>query len=121
MREHGVPMTDPEVDGDTVRQGRPDKGAAGDKLFPAEDACKQYRPAQETGPGMDLKKELTRTEAKCMREHGVENFPDPAADGTIQVPSEVGADPQYMDARQICRAQSELEWASRRPTPGATR
>jgi len=120
MREHGVPMTDPEVDGDTVRQGHADKGAARDKLFPAEDACKQYRPAQEVGPVMDLKNELARQEARCMREHGVENYPDPGPDGT-RVPSEVGADPDFMDARETCRAQTDAEFASRAPSPGATR
>ncbi|GAA4557760.1 hypothetical protein [Planotetraspora kaengkrachanensis] len=120
MREHGVPMTDPEVDGDTVRQGHADKGAAGDKLFPAEDACKQYRPPQEVGPVMDLKKELALKESRCMREHGVENFPDPGPDGT-RVPSEVGADPDFMDARETCRAQTVAEFASRAPSPGATR
>jgi hypothetical protein len=121
MREHGVPMTDPEVDGDNVRQGRIDKGAAGDKLFPADDACKQYRPPQETGPVVDLKNELARQEARCMREHGVENFPDPNTDGFNRISEEVGNDPQYPEARDFCRAQAEAEFASRAPSPGATR
>ncbi|GII59309.1 hypothetical protein Pth03_76980 [Planotetraspora thailandica] len=121
MREHGVPMTDPEVDGDIVRRGRADKGAAGDKLFPAEDACKQYLPAQETGPMMDLKKELALQEARCMREHGVENFPDPNPDGPTRISDEVGSDPDFMDAREFCRAQSEAKSASLAPSPGATR
>jgi hypothetical protein len=115
MREHGVPMTDPEVDGSDVREGRKDKGAAGDKLFPAEDACKRYRPAQETGPMMDLKKELALKFSRCMRAHGVENFPDPDANGT-RVSGEVGADPEYMQSRDTCEAQTEAESASRGPS-----
>jgi hypothetical protein len=120
MREHGVPMTDPEVDGDYVRLGQIDKAAAGDKLNPADDACKQYRPAQEAGPATDLKNELARNFAKCMRAYGVEDYPDPGPDGT-RVPPAVNADPDFMDARPICDAQEAAEWASRAPSVGVTR
>src|SRR4051794_30932522 len=70
MREHGVPMTDPVVDGTNVRRGPVDKAAAGDKLFPAEDACKQFLPPPETGPEADQKNQLALLYARCMREHG---------------------------------------------------
>lgn len=119
MREHGVPITDPEVDGTNVRRGIPDKAAAGDKLFPAEDACKRYFPPQETGPETDQKNELARLFSKCMREHGVEKFPDPGPDGGTRIPSEVGADPQYWEARAACDAQSNAAWASMHPSAGA--
>ncbi|MEU6430915.1 hypothetical protein ABZ860_33875 [Microbispora sp. NPDC046973] len=118
MREHGVPMADPEVEGDTVRQGRYEKGAVSeDTEIKAEEACKQYRPPQERGPGMDLKKELARRFARCMREHGVEKFPDPDPDGPTRVSSEVGADPRYPQARQACDAQTDAAFRSMRPSP----
>jgi hypothetical protein len=122
MREHGVPMADPEVDGDTVRQGRYDKGAvSADTEIKAEEACKQYRPPQERGPDVDLKSELARQEARCMREHGVENFPDPNPDGPTRISEEVGGDPQFAEAREFCRAQTTAALASARPSAGATR
>jgi hypothetical protein len=117
MREHGVPMTDPVADGTNVRRGTVDKDAAGDKLFPAEDACKQFLPPQETGTGVDEKNELARLYSRCMREHGVEKFPDPGPDGT-RVPSEVGEDPQYPQARAACDAQINAAWASTHPSAG---
>lgn len=120
MREHGVPMADPEVDGDIVRPGHIDKGAAGDKLFPAEEVCKRYRPAQQAGTEMDLKIELALRLARCMRANGVENFPDPGPDGT-RISAEVGSDPDFITAREICEAQADAQWASRAPTPQATR
>jgi hypothetical protein len=118
MREHGVPMTDPTVDGTNVRRGTVDKEAAGDKLFPAEDACKHLLPPRETGPGADEKNELALLYSRCMREHGVEKFPDPGPDGT-RVSSEVGEDPQYWEARAACEAQTDAAWASKHPSPGA--
>jgi hypothetical protein len=119
MREHGVPMDDPVVQGDNVNPGRIDKGAAGDKLFPADDACKHLRPAPEAGPQLDFKNELARRFAQCMRAHGVENFPDPAADGSgTQVSAEVGADPQFQEARETCKAQSDAEFRSGAPSAG---
>jgi hypothetical protein len=120
VREHGVPMADPEVNGSDVKLGKADKGAAGDKLYAAEDACKQYRPAQEVGPVVDLKHELARKFSKCMREHGVENYPDPRPDGQTRTSQEIGDDPQYLDAREICTAQQAAEFASRAPSPRAT-
>lgn len=120
MREHGVPMTDPVVDGTNVRRGTVDKAAAGDKLFPAEDACKQFLPPQQTGTGVDEKNELARLYSRCMREHGVEKFPDPGPDGT-RVPSDVGEDPQYPEARKTCDARSNAAWSSMHPSAGATR
>jgi hypothetical protein len=122
MREHGVPMSDPEVDGDAVRQSRYDKDAVSrDTEIKAEEACKRYRPPQETGPEMDFKNELQRQFSRCMREHGVENFPDPNPDGPTRIDESIGEDPQYGQARPICDAQVAAAFASFRPGSGATR
>lgn len=118
MREHGVPMTDPEVDGDIVRQGTTDKDAVSEETTArAEQACLQYRPPQETGPLIDFKKEVARQFSRCMREQGVERYPDPNPDGPTRIGRDIGDDPQYRQARAFCDAQAQAASASLRPTP----
>jgi hypothetical protein len=108
MREHGVPMADPEVEGDTVRQGRYDKDAVSESVErTAEDACAGQRPPQETGPGVDFKNGLARAYARCMRAHGVADYPDPNPNGQTRVGPEIGQDPQYPDARKVCDAEQD--------------
>ena len=65
----------------------------------AEDACARHRPPQETGPGMDFKNEQSRQYARCMRAHGVADYPDPDPNGPTRVGPEIGRDPEYPDAR----------------------
>ncbi|WP_214106088.1 hypothetical protein [Acrocarpospora catenulata] len=116
MRGKGVPMADPQVDGDLVREGKVEGDADKDKVDAAKEACKQYRPPQEGGPVMALKQDLARRFARCMREHGVEEYPDPNPDG----PTRGGAereDPQYPEAKQTCDAQIDAAFASSRPSP----
>ena len=125
LPEEGTATTEDhrnEVDGDFVRQGRYDKGAVSvDTETRAEEACKRYRPPQQTGPDADFKNELARQFARCMREHGVEKFPDPNPDGSPnRIGEDITSDPQYHEAREFCTQQSNAA-ASRRPTPGASR
>ena len=49
--------------------------------------------------------EQLRQLAKCMREHGVTNYPDPAADGSMQIGGQSGLnpeDPTFKAAEQAC-------------------
>ncbi|WP_063828611.1 hypothetical protein [Actinopolymorpha alba] len=117
MRAEGLPWPDPEVDGDTVRLRGLDssKGAVdADTLHKAEEACKQDRPVLNA-PDMELKLEGALEYARCMRAHGVENFPDPDANGGFQLPQEQ-TDPDYDQARATCRQPR-----TQSPSPGATR
>jgi hypothetical protein len=103
MREHGVPEADPQVFGDRVRVGGGyDKSAIDPQVFAdAVEACRQYEPVlpPEEAAG---KAEAGREEARCMRAHGVENFPDPGPDGHADVPESVRLDPQYDEAERAC-------------------
>jgi len=116
MREHGVPMSDPQQDGDRVLRPRVDPGFDKGEADAAEEKCKSLQPPQETGPEMDQKIELARRFAVCMRAHGVENYPDPDADGRTRVSDEVGNDPQNPDARDACDAETAKQLASLRPS-----
>jgi len=104
MREHGVPEADPVVnaDGGVRVGGGYDKGAIDPDVFEkAKTACTQYEP-QLNPQEQALKLEGARQESRCMREHGVENFPDPDPNLDRPVPDSVRDDPQYDEAVRAC-------------------
>jgi hypothetical protein len=118
MRDHDVPVADPQVqpDGHVRLGGGYDKHAVDDDvLAKAIEACKQYRPVL-SGPDQEKKLEGARGFARCMRAHGVESFPDPDPNdlGTAP-PDTVRDDPQYQQARETCWTQGASQ------SPGATR
>ena len=104
MRAHGVPEVDPQVgsDGNVRVGGGYDKGAVdGDVLRQAIEACKQYEPVLPADV-LAQKLEAAREESRCMRAHGVENFPDPGPDLRVDIPDSVRQDPQYDEAKAVC-------------------
>jgi hypothetical protein len=84
MRDHGVDMADPTFDqgGATVVQ-RVKKGDE-DKMNAAQKACQKYqdqiKPPQMSEAEQKEAKESALANARCMREHGITNFPDPQFD-----------------------------------------
>ena len=117
MREHGVPEADPQIlpDGTVRVGGGYDKqGLDNEVLRTAIQACKPYEPVL-TGPDRDLKLAGAREYSRCMRVHGVEDFPDPDASGRLELPQEQ-TDPDYEQAKAFCRAQPQSS-----PSPEATR
>ncbi|MDG6106721.1 hypothetical protein Daura_29145 [Dactylosporangium aurantiacum] len=114
MREHGVPEADPVVDGNgNVRVGGGyDKGSIdGEVLERAVAACEQYRPVLDAGE-LAGKLDVAREESRCMRAHGVEDFPDPEPDLDLEVPDSARQDPQYEEARAAC-----IRHGGRSPAP----
>lgn len=105
MRAHGVPMSDPQVQSDgTPRRGRIDKAAVSEEVLGvAKQACKQYEPVIPADV-MAPKLEAMRGYSRCMRAHGVEDYPDPDPDGRVQLPREQ-TDPDYDQAKATCDAQ----------------
>jgi hypothetical protein len=102
LREHGLDVADPE-DGQlpAIEQGT----ASEQEVDAATQACKQYAPTRDRAlSGEDAEK--LRTVAKCMREHGFENFPDPDPDqGGIAIPDDSGIDtksPEFKAAQEQC-------------------
>ncbi|GAA3450496.1 hypothetical protein [Dactylosporangium matsuzakiense] len=106
MRDHGVPMEDPNFDGGGVSLsigGDIDKG----KVDAAQAECKQYMPNNGEPPKIDAAHlEEMRKYAQCMRENGVPNFPDPQEEGGFMINSDqLGVDPrgeQMKKAEQAC-------------------
>ena len=114
MREHGVDMPDPVFDGGGVRQKGPDEGVSRAKLEDAEQACrkllKDIEPPKLSDEEQEEFKQAALANSRCMREHGVENFPDPTfgADGRASVRIRKGSgpdpdDPAFEKAQEACK------------------
>ncbi|MFC5004488.1 hypothetical protein ACFPIJ_42510 [Dactylosporangium cerinum] len=116
MREHGVPMSDPVFSGDDVNFTLP-KGIDQAVQDRAQAACGRYQGGGNGGAPPAEKTEAMRQYSRCMREHGVEHFPDPGANGDIQIDKPVSDDPQYPAAKVACDAMM----ASNHPNGGPTK
>jgi hypothetical protein len=83
MRENGIDMPDPEPGGGgMVRLG---DGVDPQKARAAMEQCREHLPNGGESRQLDPEQlENLRKMAQCMRDNGVEDFPDPPADGVIQ-------------------------------------
>jgi len=103
MRENGVDMDDPEPGkGIQLKVG---PGTSQETVQAALEACREYNP-QENGSGRpDPQREAAVREfAQCMRDNGVEAFPDPEPGSPgIKITGEVGQDPDFKAAQQACQ------------------
>ena len=99
MREHGVPMLDPDANGD-VRGVDAGKGSLDpETVGAAQRACSGYQPVDAAADALRLEK--AREYSRCMRRNGVEDFPDPDANGQVLLPDEI-TDPDYDHAKEFC-------------------
>jgi hypothetical protein len=108
MRDHGVDMPDPEVDGGRISQRINAK--PGQDVEAAHEACKQYAPSGGPGSGQQdpQMRERMLAHAKCMRDNGVESFPDPDPNaGGIRIDGKIAGDPDFEAAQKKC--ETELE------------
>ncbi|GAA4731960.1 hypothetical protein Prum_003250 [Phytohabitans rumicis] len=101
MREQGIDMPDPGAGG-----GMEFTDATAEKMKAASEACRQYMPAegelQQQVSAEDL--EQMRKLAQCMREKGIDKFPDPGPDGLSLAGT--GLDPQdatFKAAEEACK------------------
>jgi len=106
MRDQGMTwFPDPQPGGGLGI--RVPQGTDKDKFDKAMQACKKYMPNGGEPPKLDAAAmEQARQMAKCMRENGVPNFPDPRPDGSIQIDGDkVGlgpGDPKFDAADKAC-------------------
>ncbi|WP_436522903.1 hypothetical protein [Actinoplanes sp. HUAS TT8] len=104
MREQGMTWF-PDPSGGKMTVHVPDSVKKED-FDKAQQACRKWAPNGDNAPkpsAEDLAKE--REMAKCMRENGLPNFPDPKADGSIELGSGLGIDPEsptFKAAQQKC-------------------
>lgn len=103
MRENGVQVDDPEP-GKGLRM-KFDGSVPREKVEKAQEACKQYAPSGEKGGQGDPKRaEAMRKVAQCMRDNGVEKYPDPEGN-MVRITAEVGQDPDFKSAQEKCQKQ----------------
>lgn len=111
MRENGVPEFPDPVNGRLQLRAGPDSGIRPDspEFKAAQEACQDLAPAgaQTGGGGNPQMQEQVLEYAKCMRENGVPDFPDPQFEGggvRMQLPQGVSEDsPQFQKAQQACQ------------------
>ena len=115
MREHGVDMPDPQFQGGGIMQRGPDEKTPRATIEKAQEACKEIQKRMEPSEPpseADQKKmrEAALAHAKCMREHGIENFPDPTfgenGQITLKIDKRSGInpnDPDFKEAQEACQ------------------
>jgi hypothetical protein len=111
MRSHGVPaFPDPSASGSVFSHSHTSAGIAGslgvsNTVYQAAlDACRHLVPNSYASSGTSqqvLSQVLTF--AKCMRSHGVPNFPDPDSTG-LQVPPGMTQSHQFQTAYRSCES-----------------
>lgn len=140
MRDQGIDMPDPEfIEGEGGGGGFALKAEAGvatdaapaDQANPREDmgkfkeaiqACQKYQPQGGEMGKIDPEMEAKMREfAKCMRENGVEDFPDPEEGGGIRIMGGEGgidpSDPTFQAAQEKCGANMPKMRAGAVTTP----
>ncbi|MEV0170103.1 hypothetical protein AB0I00_03090 [Streptomyces sp. NPDC050803] len=98
LREHGVNVEDPGEGGGIHITGRTPKA----KVDAAMEACREYSPMQQGGSVDPQAEERMRKMAQCMRDNGVEDFPDPEPGRGIQLDRGVAEDPDFEAAQKEC-------------------
>jgi hypothetical protein len=107
-------MPDPQFDGGRVMQRGPEKRVSPEKMRKADEACSRYReeiePPELSPEQQEEMKQAALAHAKCMREQGLESFPDPTFDesGGAQIRIGPGTgldpdDPDFQAAEKACR------------------
>jgi len=124
MREQGIDMPDPSPGERGLRLAVPE-GVSPEEMEEAQQACGHHLEAIEPPELSDEQqeefKEAALAHARCMRDQGIEDFPDPTfgEDGGARIRIAPGAgldpdSPEFREAQEACR--DELP-AMRRETP----
>jgi hypothetical protein len=109
MRRSGVASyPDPAGGGPPPKKSLEQLGVGSSQFTEAESRCRHLLPNGGRPPSQAAQLRVTRLAlsfARCVRSHGVANFPDPGADGRIPDPASVGIDqgsPKFQAANNAC-------------------
>jgi hypothetical protein len=108
MRAHGIKdFPDPNSQGNLTVDAGPgsDLDPNNSHYNAADKACKSLLPPRQAPPAGV--KDANLKYARCMRAHGISDFPDPQADGQLRIEAKPGSDldpnnPQYKAANTAC-------------------
>jgi hypothetical protein len=98
MREHGVEMEDPKGGRITIKSGPGQDGT----MEKAQEACQKYLPQVSQADRKKMTQNALRF-ARCMRERGVEKFPDPEGGGMVRMDDDIVSDPDFEKAQEACK------------------
>jgi hypothetical protein len=111
MRADGVPdFPDPGSDGQFPKATLGQLAASDSHYQAAQAKCVHFLPGGASGPSpsqVERVKHEALEFSRCIRSHGVPNFPDPGSDGRIPDPASDGINqgsPQFEAANQACGA-----------------
>jgi hypothetical protein len=106
MRAHGVSnFPDPNNSGQFNKIALARLAASNSEFPSAQSACKHLLPSPSATQQRQTAAQALQF-SRCMRAHGVPNFPDPDSTGRIPDPATFGIDqgsPQFEAANQACR------------------
>jgi hypothetical protein len=109
MRSNGVPrFPDPDSSGVPPKKSLQQLGVSNSQFQTAQRSCRHLLPNGGRAPSRAEQMQVTATArqfSRCVRAHGVPNFPDPGNDGRIPDPATVGIDqgsPKFEAANQAC-------------------
>jgi hypothetical protein len=110
MRAHGITKyPDPDKNGDIGINGGPGTGLDPNspQFKAADQACKHLMPAPNPSQAAKNRPALLRY-ARCMRAHGIPDFPDPNPQGGLAIKASQGSDldpnnPIYKAADRACK------------------
>jgi hypothetical protein len=102
MRENGIDMPDPDAGGKMAMTF----DAPQEKAQAAQEACRQYAPSgrQQIRDDPEMAEKLRKL-AQCMRDNGVESYPDPEG-SMMRITQEAGEDPDFKAAQEKCQKES---------------
>ena len=103
LREQGLNVPDPEPGKGPMLRFDKNSGVTQEQVQKAMEACKQYNPQAE-GSANPQQEENGRKFAQCMRDNGVEKFPDPKpGQRGIMIGPGVADDPDFQKAQDTCQ------------------
>jgi hypothetical protein len=110
MRSHGVPkFPDPNADGGISFSAGSGVDPNSPQFKTADQACASQRPHLNLTPAQQNKMRAANIKyAQCVRSHGIADYPDPKADGGVQIQITPGSDlaptnPAFQAADRACR------------------
>jgi hypothetical protein len=103
MRDNGVDIDDPSAEEFEAGTSRIPRGISPAVVEAAMETCRDLRPVTRSDAEKSVDVERLRAMARCMRDAGVDDFPDPDSEGTLRFPpAEEQETPTFKAAMEKC-------------------
>jgi len=103
MRSHGVSaFPDPTSGGAIPKVSLQQVGVSNSQLQAAQHACQSLWPTVTATQQQQVSAQALRF-SRCMRNHAITDFPDPASNGGIRIPDSVENTPGYGSVLNACK------------------